>query len=215
MFTKSIVVTAAVVLWICVSCTTTEQVTVNVPRENAVFGIRHTESASVGDDVAQLPSIRSNARPIKGPQPVSVEVASIGIENGAIIGVGVDDTGSFDVPTHHEIGWYKYGPSPGEFGSAVFAAHVVLNGTDGVFRHLAEVEAGDEVSVNFDDGSTETFAILGLDQFAKEDLPLDDIFRRDGDPQLVLITCGGEYDPATNGYRDNIVAYAVPSRVAS
>lgn len=211
MVAKRIVGLITCVLCIGSACTTTEQVTVNVERENAVFGIRHTQSAAIGDNVTQLPSIRSNASPIEGPKPVRIEIDSIGIDDGTVIGVGVDDAGSFDVPTHDEIGWYKYGPAPGQFGSAVLAAHVVLNGTDGAFRHLADLDQGDAVRIDFDDGSTEEFTILGLDQYAKADLPLKEIFRRDGDPQLVLITCGGEYDPATNGYRDNIVAVAAPA----
>lgn len=210
MYIKRILTGLTCVLFFASACTTTEQVTVNVPRENAVFGIRHTDTAAIGDTVTQLPPMRSNTKPIEGPQPVGLEIASIGIEDGAVIGVGVDAEGSFDVPTHYEVGWYKYGPTPGQFGSAVLAAHVVLNGTDGVFRHLADLKAGDDVKIHFDDGSTEEFTILGLDQYAKAELPLGEIFRRDGDPQLVLITCGGEYDPATNGYRDNIVAFAAP-----
>lgn len=208
---RSNLVAVAWVLCLATACTTTEQVTVNIARENAVFGIRHVDSATVGDTVHQLPSIQSSAKPIEGPKPIGLEIASIGIEDGAVIGVGVDSGGSFDVPTHHEVGWYKYGPTPGQFGSAVLAAHVVLNGTDGVFRHLAELQTGDDVVVRFDDGSTREFTVLGLDQYPKADLPLEEIFRREGDPQLVLITCGGEFDPATNGYRDNIVAFAAPT----
>jgi hypothetical protein len=35
-------------------------------------------------------------------------------------------------------------------------------------------------------------------------------FDRIGRARLVLITCGGPFDPSTGNYRDNIVAYAVP-----
>jgi hypothetical protein len=34
---------------------------------------------------------------------------------------------------------------------------------------------------------------------------------RDGDPQLVLITCGGEFDTEARSYADNVVAFARPA----
>jgi hypothetical protein len=36
------------------------------------------------------------------------------------------------------------------------------------------------------------------------------IFARDGPQQLVLITCGGPFDPSTGNYEDNIAAFATP-----
>jgi hypothetical protein len=37
------------------------------------------------------------------------------------------------------------------------------------------------------------------------------LFRGDGDPQLVLITCGGAFDPVRHHYADNYVVVARPS----
>jgi hypothetical protein len=34
------------------------------------------------------------------------------------------------------------------------------------------------------------------------------VWARDGEPQPVLITCGGEFDNASDDYEDNVVAYA-------
>jgi len=36
------------------------------------------------------------------------------------------------------------------------------------------------------------------------------IFRVDGPPQLVLLTCGGAFDPARHRYQDNLVVIATP-----
>ena len=36
------------------------------------------------------------------------------------------------------------------------------------------------------------------------------IWRTTGDETLVLITCGGDYNPEIRRYRENIVVYAVP-----
>jgi hypothetical protein len=36
------------------------------------------------------------------------------------------------------------------------------------------------------------------------------LFRVDGEPQLVLVTCGGAFDPARHRYQDNLVVIATP-----
>ena len=51
--------------------------------------------------------------------------------------------------------------------------------------------------------------VVGL-RYAKASLPAADVFARDVEPRLVLVTCGGAFDPATRHYADNVVAYAVP-----
>jgi hypothetical protein len=37
------------------------------------------------------------------------------------------------------------------------------------------------------------------------------VWAREGDPQLVLITCGGEFDAQARSYEDNVVAFARPA----
>jgi hypothetical protein len=43
----------------------------------------------------------------------------------------------------------------------------------------------------------------------KARVPLERILLRDGAETLVVITCGGPYDPAA-GYRDNVIVTARP-----
>lgn len=42
------------------------------------------------------------------------------------------------------------------------------------------------------------------------ELPRERIWRNTGPETLVLITCGGDFNPDINRYDDNIVVYAVP-----
>jgi hypothetical protein len=44
----------------------------------------------------------------------------------------------------------------------------------------------------------------------KAELPLADVFSREGHERLLLITCGGDFD-RQQGYADNIVVTAVPA----
>ena len=47
-------------------------------------------------------------------------------------------------------------------------------------------------------------------QLGKAQLPLDDLFARDGPPVLQLVTCAGDFDPAAGAYEDNLIVTATP-----
>lgn len=113
-----------------------------------------------------------------------------------------------------DVGWYKFGPSPGEPGSAVLAAHVDLASSGpGVFFDLRTLEEGDSVVVSYEDGSESSFRVVARVNYEKDELPLDVIFSREGPPVLTLITCGGGFNRNIARYDSNVVVYAVPKSV--
>lgn len=140
---------------------------------------------------------------------VSLSIPAIGVTSAPIIPVGVNaDDLSFEVPPASEVGWYKHGPQPGAVtGSAVLAAHIAFDGEDGVFRHLDDVEAGDEIIVTWSDGTTDSFTAGGTETYDKTELP-DSLWAEDGGPQLVLITCGGVFNRSRSSYESNVVVVA-------
>ncbi len=140
--------------------------------------------------------------------PVRIRVERLGIDLD-IAAVGVDATGDFDVP-HAGIGWYRYGSAPGEDGSAVLAAHVDYGGAPGAFFQLETLAAGDVIEIDRSDGSTHTFEVVEQILYDKSVLPADDLFARDGDSMLRLITCGGAFDPDDRSYAGNRVVTARP-----
>lgn len=147
---------------------------------------------------------------VEGPQPVSIEIENINVRQAEIIAVGVnEDDLSLEVPPAEQVGWYEFGPSPGEPGSSVLAAHIAYNGIDGVFRYLEDVEIGSIVVIGFDDGTTSRYRIEEVIEYTKEELP-DSLFSRDGREQLALITCGGAFNYQLDSYESNTVAIAVP-----
>jgi len=145
------------------------------------------------------------------PVPVGLHLETIGVDDAAIIPVGVLENGEMEIPGASEVGWYRFGPSPGEIGSAVLAAHIAYDGRNGVFRQLDQVQKGDAVEVAYDDGTTSRFEVTEIAQYGKTDLPFDRIFAKDGAAGLVLISCGGTFNESLRSYEDNIVVYAVPS----
>jgi LPXTG-site transpeptidase (sortase) family protein len=144
------------------------------------------------------------------PKPVGLIVESLDIASAPIVEVGVESNGEMEIPGATEIGWYRFGPTPGESGSAVLAAHIAFNGRDGVFRDLEDLEVGAVVEVLYDDGSSKRFRVTETTQYAKDELPVDRVFSKDGAPELTLITCGGDFNRSLRSYSDNVVAYAEP-----
>jgi sortase (surface protein transpeptidase) len=87
---------------------------------------------------------------------------------------------------------------------------VSWNRTVGPFHQLGNLEPGAQVDVIADDGTTRVYQVVERAVYDKDELPADRIWRTTGDETLVLITCGGSYNPDIRRYRQNIVVYAVP-----
>lgn len=145
-----------------------------------------------------------------GPRPVALTIDGIAISDAPIRDVGVEPNGEMEIPGATEVGWYRWSPSPGREGSSVLAAHIAFNGRDGVFRNLDDLEVGERFTVHYDDGTERDFEITEMGQYDKEELPFDRVFSKTGEPSVVLITCGGDFNRGLNSYEDNVVAYADP-----
>lgn len=175
------------------------------PRPTSPLASRTSEVGSAvyepGDHVARQRS------------PTLLGIPAIGVDGAPVRGVGLAPNGEMEIPPASEVGWYRSGSAPGEAGSSVLAGHIAYDGVDGVFRNLDRVDPGDRIVVGFDDGSSETFRVTRLVTYRKEALP-EEVFsavstERDTE-QLVLITCGGDFNPSLRSYDSNVVAYAVP-----
>jgi len=57
--------------------------------------------------------------------PLRMRIPSIGVDAGFEAPLGVDANYEIEVPESYDtVGWYKYGPTPGEMGPAVVLGHV-------------------------------------------------------------------------------------------
>ena len=143
------------------------------------------------------------------PAPVRITAPGLGLD-APIDAVGVEPDGTMTLPDDVDrVGWYRFGPVPGQEGSAVIAGHVddVDQGL-GVLAPVRDAEVGDEVEVTDGDGGTTRWRVVARELISKRALPLDELFRRDGPPRLTVITCGGPFLPEVGGYRDNVVVVA-------
>lgn len=140
--------------------------------------------------------------------PTDVRIPSLGVES-TLAPLGLLPDGSLEVPTDfQQAGWYTGGVTPGEVGTAVIAGHVDSSRGPAVFFRLAALRAGDRVQVSRSDGSTAAFVVYRSEQFAKDQFPTTAVYGATGGAELRLITCGGDFDPGTKHYRDNIVVFA-------
>src|SRR5215207_299797 len=128
-----------------------------------------------------------------------------------ITAVTVDDTGAMALPTRPtEIGWYAYGPRPGSArGSAVLGGHVDSREYGvGPLVTLKQLRRGDDIVITTNKG-TERFRLSTIRLIGKRDLDLRDVFTREGQPLLRILTCGGAYR-RSGGYQANVVVTARP-----
>ncbi len=173
---------------------------------------------TVDVDALEPTPVRAGARvtvpvpvePVTMPRsaPVRVTIPELGVRS-PVMELGFDDDGSMEVPPGgYPAGWFDRSPTPGELGPAVLAGHVDWGGEPGVFWGLRTLRPGDQVLVDRADGSTATFAVDRVAQYAKDEFPAGSVYGDIDEAGLRLITCGGGFDPDVDSYRDNVVVYA-------
>lgn len=147
--------------------------------------------------------------PVEAVKPVAIRVAGIELE-APVISVGVDSNNQFAVPAADTVGWYRFSSSPGEEGASVLAAHVDYGGSPGAFFNLEKVVPGDLLEVEMEDGQVIIYEVTGNNIYDKTELPASELFRKEGESVLQLITCGGTFDPDRRSYEANVVVTAAP-----
>jgi hypothetical protein len=197
-----------------VSVDTVASPPVSTPRRQPPLSVAPTTTRAPAPRisiVATHPAGVATLAPARAAPPVHVRVDGAPID-GPIIPTGVDQgTGEFAVPPEAGlVGWYEYGPRPGDGGSAVLAGHLDWKHRPGVFRLLTQVRPGAIVVVTFADGAVRRFRVTENRLVLKPQLPTAAVFARTGPPTLRLITCGGEYDRSSHHYRSNVLVTAVP-----
>ncbi len=152
------------------------------------------------------------AEPAAAAAPVRIRVGDIAVD-APVVPVGVDPAGQMEVPVDvSTVGWYRFGPGPGAAaGSSVLSGHVDdrVQGR-GAFYALTDLAEGDRVEVDLADGGVVAYEVTRVERIDKDQLPVDQLFARDGAPVLTLVTCGGEFDSARRSYRLNVVVTAEP-----
>lgn len=124
-----------------------------------------------------------------------------------VLPVGVNSDGAMDtLDSHNQAAWAEYGPSPGEEGNAIINGHVRFRGKKGYFSILKDMEIGEEVAIEYNDGSVRYFKVRSVDTYYLYELP-PTVMGLGGDTRLTLITCLGDFnhDIGTSEHRVVVV----------
>jgi hypothetical protein len=171
-----------------------------------------TAPAATAPDLARPPRPgRPPPRALARSQPTRVVISKIGVD-AQIVGTGVDGNGAIEVPplTRPELaGWYRFGPSPGEAGSAVIVGHVDSSESGpAVFFNLGALVRGDIIKITRVDRSVAAFKVDSVEVYAKATFPAEQVHRPTPYPALRLITCGGRFDRTQRNYLDSVIVFA-------
>jgi LPXTG-site transpeptidase (sortase) family protein len=155
-------------------------------------------------------------RPLARSVPTGLRVPAIGVDT-PVMALGLEPDGTVQVPPATDddrAGWYRHSPTPGQTGPSVVLGHVTV-GThgDGVFRRLARLHRGDRIEARLENGTVAVFTVTSVRTVEKERFPTKDVYGDVDRPELRLITCGGPHDG--DGYRDNVIAFAELTGVAT
>jgi sortase A len=154
------------------------------------------------------PPLAGISQPAPVGNPVELRIPSLGVD-AAVQSVGVEADGSMGIPSNFEdVAWFASGYKPGEDGRAVFDGHVSSTDAAAVFYHVEDLRRGSRIYVTDEDGVELTFQVTEVDSYPLDRTPVDTIFAGTDWPQVVLITCGGEWHPDVQLFDHRTVVYA-------
>jgi sortase (surface protein transpeptidase) len=141
--------------------------------------------------------------------PVRLHIPKIQLDTTFVAPLGLNADKSVSVPdSYTEVGWYKYGATPGEIGPAVILGHVDSYQGAAIFYHLGGLETGDEIEITREDGTVVTFVVTDMERKLQSEFPTEKVYGPIPYAGLRLITCTGTYNHGTLRYSHNLIVYA-------
>ncbi len=180
---------------------------------SVVFGYKAIASPSIAPPKPQTQVISKVKQPEEAkslPRSLPLRLRASGISlDTELSAVGLLSDGTVDVPSAYtKAGWYNASPTPGQLGPSVIVGHLDNVKGAAVFWRLHELQPGQFVEVDRQDGSTAKFLINQVTQFPQEAFPTKEIYGNTKQATLRLITCGGSFSRITNQYDQNTVVFA-------
>ena len=149
----------------------------------------------------------------EGVAPVALQVDSVGVDAPIELGAIVD--GAMQDPSGPwVVSWYEPLGKIGEGGNVVMAGHVdYYTVGPAVFWDVRNLPAGDVIRLVGESGESYEYAVEWTQVYnvatdLTPEIIQNDIVGDTGQESLTLITCGGEFDPATGEYNQRWVVRA-------
>jgi len=156
----------------------------------------------------------ANTRVDAGVVPTHLSIPAVGIDTtfGESLGLNQDQT--IVVPEQFDtVGWYQYGPLPGERGPAVVLGHVDSKLGPAVFYPLRRLQVGDIIEIVLSDGTVTQFVTERITYTTQTAFPTEAVYGDTNYPGLRLVTCSGTYASDTNRSSHNLIVYARAANV--
>ncbi|MEK9195756.1 MAG: class F sortase [Patescibacteria group bacterium] len=147
---------------------------------------------------------------VKSGLPIKIKIPSIKVDAN-IYPMGVDPNGEMEAPDGpRNVGWFKYGPYPGNVGSSVIDGHYGTwrNGEQSVFNDLNKLKKGDKIYVEDVQGSTTIFVVHESKKYVPNQDAASVFGSNDGKAHLNIITCEGIWDENQKTYSSRLVVFA-------
>lgn len=173
-----------------------------VLRAALVLGLMLATAAAV------LPAAADGVSSAGSIIPTHLAIPSIGVD-APLEQVGLTADRTVESPQQWmDAAWYDLGYQPGATGNAAIIGHLDSTTGPAVFWRLGALQPGAKVLV--DDGTTTlTFLVQSTATYADGQSPMQHIYGPSDMPRLNLITCTGDWNPATHSYSDRLVVYTV------
>ena len=160
---------------------------------------------------ADSPSTTTTPSATRGVMPNELTVPAIGIDANVQF-AGLADDGSMGVPVgFDDVAWYELGVEPGQPGNAIFTGHVSSTAAPGVFYNIDQLGPGNTIHVLGGDGTELVFIVQDVHTYSEDSVPMAKLLAPSTVPGVVLITCGGDWDPVAHLFSTRIVVTATLS----
>ena len=163
--------------------------------------------------LSQEPAPRTSTRAVVVPQlgPSTLSIPSLGTTAPLDV-LGVEDD-QLLLPEPERLTLFRDGSYPGDpQGTVLVAGHVNSSSLGrGALFHLVDIKEGATIWVTDATGRPHEYRVVGLQVLLKQALPRS-LFSRQGGPELVVVTCGGDIIDTPEGrhYESNVIVTAVP-----
>jgi sortase A len=165
-------------------------------------------SAAELTDPTEKPATPAAVPKITFALPVRLVIPKIGVD-AAVEKVGLTSGHDMASPTRADtVGWYKFGPRPGNKGSAVIDGHSgYADDREAAFDDLPKLKVGDKLFVKDATGKRLVFVVRRKVLYARN-ASAGEVFGSTKSRRLNLITCTGSYDVAAGTHSKRLVVFA-------
>jgi LPXTG-site transpeptidase (sortase) family protein len=169
---------------------------------------RPAASAAEMTDPAETPATPVVVPKVTYARPVRLVIPKIGLD-AVVENVGLTSGRDMASPSGPgTVGWYKFGPRPGNKGSAVIDGHSgYADGRRAAFDDLPKLKVGDKFYVKDARGKRVTFIVRKKILYARN-ASAAGVFGSTKSRRLNLITCTGSYDEAAGTHAKRLVVFA-------